>query len=84
MRTFIKWLSNIKFAIFILGILIICSFIGSIFEQTDKPIVENLNTSTNLVSEITSFFGFSNIFNNIWFFSLNLILGLSLISCTFT
>ncbi len=84
MRTFIKWLSNIKFAIFILGILILCSFIGSIVEQTDKPSVANLNTSTSLISGISSFFGFSNIFNNIWFFLLNLILGLSLISCTFS
>lgn len=87
MRTFIKWLSNIKFAIFILGILIFCSFIGSIVEQTDKPVIENINLTNQFPSSFSGVFsllGFSNIFNNIWFFALNLTLGLSLISCTFS
>lgn len=87
MRTFIKWLSNIKFAIFILGILIFCSFIGSIVEQTDKPVIENINLTNQFPSSFSGIFsvlGFSNIFNNIWFFALNLTLGLSLISCTFS
>nr|YP_008519564.1 cytochrome c biogenesis protein [Nannochloropsis granulata]AGI98793.1 cytochrome c biogenesis protein [Nannochloropsis granulata] len=85
MRFIIRWLSNIKVAIFLLAILILCSLIGSIVEQTDKPINQVLeNTGSFSFSNISSFFRFSNVFNNGWFFCLNLLLGLSLISCTFT
>lgn len=85
MRFVIKWLSNIKVAILLLAILIICSFIGSVVEQTDKPITEVLESNRNFsLMNISNILGFSNVFNNIWFFFLNLLLGLSLISCTFT
>jgi cytochrome c biogenesis protein len=87
MRIILKWLSNIKFAIFILTILILCSLIGSVVEQTDKPIVENFSNTDGLprlLGNVSSVLGFSNVFNNIWFFILNIILGLSLLSCTFT
>lgn len=85
MRSIIRWLSNIKVAILLLAILIICSLIGSVVEQTDKPIAEVLeNTKSFSLINISNVLGFSNVFNNIWFFCLNLLLGLSLISCTFT
>nr|QFR99702.1 cytochrome c biogenesis protein [Vischeria stellata] len=87
MRTIIRWLSNIKVSIVILAILILCSLIGSIFEQNDKPINQTINTTnqlTTILSGVSSFLTFSNVFNNIWFFLLNILLGLSLISCTFT
>lgn len=85
MRFIIRWLSNIKVAIFLLVILIVCSLIGSIVEQTDKPITEVLETTKEFsLTNISTVLGFSNVFNNIWFFCLNLLLGLSLISCTFT
>jgi len=85
MRFIIRWLSNIKVAIFLLALLIICSLIGSVVEQTDKPVAQVLETSGNFsLNNISAVFGFSNVFNNIWFFCLNLLLGLSLISCTFT
>lgn len=85
MRFVIKWLSNIKVAILLLAILIICSLIGSVVEQTDKPITSGLENYENFsLANISNLLGFSNVFNNIWFFCLNLILGLSLISCTFT
>lgn len=85
MRSIIRWLSNIKVAIFLLAILIICSLIGSIVEQTDKPISQVLeSTSEFSLTNLSNLLGFSNVFNNIWFFCLNLLLGLSLISCTFT
>nr|YP_008519813.1 cytochrome c biogenesis protein [Microchloropsis salina]AGI99167.1 cytochrome c biogenesis protein [Microchloropsis salina] len=83
MRFIIKWLSNIKVAIFLLVVLIFCSLIGSIVEQTDKPInplIENISSPTNIFNLLN----FSNVFNNSWFFCLNLLLGLSLIFCTFT
>nr|YP_010478958.1 Cytochrome c biogenesis protein [Lietzensia polymorpha]UVI61263.1 Cytochrome c biogenesis protein [Lietzensia polymorpha] len=87
MRTLIRWLSNIKVSILILGILILCSFIGSIVEQTDKPITQVIETSNQfpkILAGVSSFLGFSNVFNNLWFFFLNLLLGLSLLSCTAT
>lgn len=90
MRTILKWLSNIKFAIFILMIIIVCSFIGSIVEQNETAINFNkaLETSKNIqsfsIKEVFTVLSLSNIFNNFWFFLLNLILGLSLLSCTFT
>ena len=87
MRPIIKFLSNIKVSILLLGILILCSFIGSIVEQTDKPIpdiIENSKTLSISFAGISNFLGFSNVFNNIWFFCLNLLLALSLVSCTFT
>ena len=45
MRFVIRWLSNIKVAILLLAILIICSLIGSVVEQTDKPITEVLEST---------------------------------------
>jgi len=85
MRFIIRWLSNIKVAIFLLALLIICSLIGSVVEQTDKPVAQVLENNGNFsLNNISTVFGFSNVFNNIWFFCLNLLLGLSLISCTFT
>nr|YP_010478538.1 Cytochrome c biogenesis protein [Chlorobotrys sp.]UVI60843.1 Cytochrome c biogenesis protein [Chlorobotrys sp.] len=87
MRIIIRWLSNIKISILILAILILCSLIGSIVEQTDKPIIQVVETRkdfTAILAGLSSLLGFSNIFNNLWFFFLNILLGLSLLSCTFT
>ena len=69
MRFIIRWLSNIKVAIFLLAILILCSLIGSIVEQTDKPINQVLESTGDFsFSNISTFFRFSNVFNNGWFF----------------
>lgn len=90
MRSILKWLSNIKVAIFILGCLIICSLIGSIVEQTDTPLEFNSELATNIglsnifLVNLGNLLNISNIFNNIWFFLLNLLLAISLMSCTFT
>ena len=85
MRFIIRWLSNIKVAIFLLALLIICSLIGSVVEQTDKPINQVLESASEFsFTNVSNLLGFSNVFNNIWFFCLNLLLALSLISCTFT
>ena len=85
MRFIIRWLSNIKVAILLLAILIICSLVGSVIEQTDRTITQTFdgNNSFSFVA-ISNALGLSNVFNNIWFFSLNLLLGLSLTACTFT
>ena len=87
MRFFIKWLSNIKVAIVLLVLLITCSFIGSIIEQVEKPLNQPFDINQGFWLKnfsIYSILPFSNIFNNFWFFSLNLLLGLSLLLCTFT
>lgn len=64
MNSFIRWLANIKVSIALLFAIIVFSFIGSLVDETDKPI--------------------PSIFNNFAFFSLNFLLGLSLLTCTFT
>jgi cytochrome c biogenesis protein len=77
MRFFIRWLANIKVAILLLFAIIVCSVIGSIVEQG--------NTSpTQEIFDFSILLNFSNIFNNFGFFTLNFLLGLSLLSCTFT
>lgn len=80
MNFFIRWLANIKVAIFLLFAIIVCSVIGSIVEQTDNTILLNKNDFL-FTSKL---FNFSNIFNNFGFFTLNFLLALSLLSCTFS
>lgn len=80
MNVFIRWLSNIKVAIFLLFAIIVCSVIGSIVEQTDNTILLNKNG----FFFISKLFNISNIFNNVGFFTLNFLLALSLLSCTFS
>lgn len=77
MRFFIRWLANIKVAIFLLFAIIVCSVIGSIVEQGNKA-------PTQDTFDFSILLNFSNIFNNFGFFTLNFLLALSLVSCTFT
>lgn len=83
MRLFIRWLANIKVAIFLLFAIIVCSVIGSIVEQGDTSITSLFGTNKGVLN-FFSLLNFSNIFNNFGFFTLNFLLGLSLLSCTFT
>nr|YP_009551097.1 cytochrome c biogenesis protein [Pseudellipsoidion edaphicum]QAA12029.1 cytochrome c biogenesis protein [Pseudellipsoidion edaphicum] len=80
MSFFIRWLANIKVAIFLLFAIIVCSVVGSVVEQTGNTIL--LNKNDFLLS--SKLFNFSNIFNNFGFFILNFFLALSLLSCTFS
>jgi cytochrome c biogenesis protein len=77
MRFFIRWLANIKVAILLLFAIIVCSVIGSIVEQGP-------NASKEEILNFSILLNFSNIFNNFGFFTLNFLLALSLLSCTFT
>jgi cytochrome c biogenesis protein len=86
----LKLVSNLKFAIIILGIIAITSSIGSFIEQDEvntfyeenypllKPIYGFINYK--LILNL----GLDHVYTTWWFFSLLLILGISLISCTIT
>jgi cytochrome c biogenesis protein len=87
---YLKLISNLKFAIIILAIIAITSSFGSFIEQ-DEPISfyeENYSITRPIYGFITSQFilnfGFDHIYSTWWFFTLLLILGISLISCTIT
>ena len=89
-KKYLKFVSNLKFAIIILAIIAISSSLGSFIEQ-DEPISfyeENYPVTNPIYGFITSkflfTFGFDHIYTTWWFFSLLLILGISLISCTIT
>ena len=85
-----KILTDLKFAIFILGIIALFSSIGSIIEQdetinfyienypVEKPIYGFINF--NLILNL----GLNQIYTTWWFLLLLLILGISLVGCTFT
>jgi cytochrome c biogenesis protein len=88
MKIFIKSFANLKLAIFLLLLIAFFSAIGSIIEQ-DKPIEFYKGIYT------TSFFGtpiwiylqqldLTHIYSSWWFFSLLIIFGTCLLSCTFS
>lgn len=89
-QTPLKIVSNLKFAITILGIIAITSSFGSFIEQ-DEPksfYEENYPITSPIYGFITSKFiinlGLDHIYSTWWFFSLLFILGTSLITCTIT
>jgi len=83
-------LIDLKFAILILGLIALASSLGSFIEQDEnlsfyqenyplqKPIYGFITWKTIL------FLGLDHVYINWWFLSLLIILGVSLISCTFT
>jgi len=87
---FLKTISNLKFAIIILGIIAITSSFGSFIEQDENNIFyeENYPLLTPIYGFINYKFiltlGLDHVYTTWWFFSLLLLLGISLISCTIT
>jgi cytochrome c biogenesis protein len=84
-----RFLADLRFAIFILLLISFCSVIGTVIEQ-DQPIeTYKLNYPiTNKIFGVFSWdvifkFGFDHVYKTWWFFSLILIFGFSLISCSF-
>ena len=84
-----RFLADLRFAIFILLLISFCSVIGTVIEQ-DQPIeTYKLNYPiTNKIFGVFSWdvifkFGFDHVYKSWWFFSLILIFGFSLISCSF-
>lgn len=86
----LKILTNLQFAIAILLIIAIVSSLGSFIEQDENSIFyeENYPLSKPIFGFLTwktiLFFGLDHVYINWWFLSLLIILGISLIGCTFT
>jgi len=88
-RKFLKYIADLRFAIFILLLISFCSIIGTIIEQDQSLEVYKLNYPlTNklfgfLSWESIIFLGFDHLYKTWWFLILILIFGLSLSTCTF-
>src|SRR4029079_13782084 len=88
MKKFIKSLSNLKLAIFLLLLIAFFSAIGTIIEQ-DKPIefYKIVYATFFLGSPIWLYLlqlGFNHIYSSWWFFLLLLVFGTCLLSCIFS
>ena len=83
-----RFLADLRFAIFILLLISFCSIIGTVIEQDQSIEIYKLNYPlTNQLFgffswEIIFKFGFDHVYKTWWFFSLILIFGISLITCT--
>ena len=81
MRQVIRWLADMRVAIFIVSVLVVLSVIGSIFDQGETiSSNENLANSYNIFAEI---FSFNNVFSSFIFRSFACLFGISLLSCTY-
>ena len=88
-QTLFRLFANLKFSIFILLLISLCSIIGTVIEQ-DQPIeVYKLNYPlTNPVFGILSwdrilYFGFDHVYKTWWFLFLIFLFGCSLVLCSF-
>jgi cytochrome c biogenesis protein len=88
-QQFFRILADLRFAIFILLLISLCSIIGTVIEQ-DQPIeiYKNNYPLTNPILGILAWdrilaFGFDHVYKTWWFLTLIFLFGLSLISCTF-
>ena len=84
-KILIKFLADLRFAIFLLLLIASFSIIGTIIEQDQaKEFYEqNYPLATNLLSyKSILFFGFDHIYKTWWFLFLIFIFGTSLITCT--
>jgi len=85
----LKYIADLRFAIFILLLISFCSIIGTIIEQDQSIEIYKLNYPlTNkllgfLSWESIIFFGFDHVYKTWWFLILILIFGISLSTCTF-
>jgi len=85
----LRFLSNLRFAIFLLLTIAFCSTLGSIVEQnkslefyqSNYPIENSLFGIINW--KFIIFLQLDHLYQNIWFFSLLILLGISLMTCTF-
>nr|YP_010276939.1 Cytochrome c biogenesis protein [Thalassionema bacillare]UHY40462.1 Cytochrome c biogenesis protein [Thalassionema bacillare]UHY40849.1 Cytochrome c biogenesis protein [Thalassionema bacillare]UHY41107.1 Cytochrome c biogenesis protein [Thalassionema bacillare] len=86
---FLKYIADLRFAIFILLLISFCSIIGTIIEQDQSLEIYKLNYPLNnklfgfLSWESIVFFGFDHVYKTWWFLILILIFGISLSTCTF-
>lgn len=89
-KNLFKILTDLKFALAVLGTIAIVSSFGSFIEQDESISFyqENYPTETPIYGFITwkfiTFFGLDHVYTTFWFLLLLIILGISLIGCTFT
>ncbi len=82
-------LADLRFAIFILLLISFCSIIGTLIEQDES--IETYKLNYPLTNQLFGFFswdiilkfGFDHVYKTWWFFSLILIFGVSLMTCTY-
>lgn len=85
----IRFIADLRFAICILLLISIFSTIGTIIEQEQPIEIYKINYPLNkqlfgfLSWDKILIFGFDHIYKTWWFFSLIIIFGISLITCTF-
>jgi cytochrome c biogenesis protein len=88
MKKFLKAFANLELAIFLLLLIAFFSALGSILEQ-DKPFEFYIKNYSKTFLQIPiwkyfKFFDLDHIYSAWWFFSLLVIFGLCLLSCTFS
>ena len=84
-----RLLADLRFAIFILLLISFCSIAGTIIEQDQS--IETYKMNYSLTNPVFGFltwdrilqFGLDHVYKTWWFFSLILLFGISLTSCTF-
>jgi len=85
----LKLVANLRFAIFLLLLISFVSIAGTIIEQ--DQLVEVYKNNYPLTDPVFGFltwdrilkFGLNHVYQTWWFFTLNFLFGISLISCTF-
>lgn len=88
-QKFFKVVADLRFAIFILLLISLCSIIGTVIEQEQaiefyKQNYPFRNPLFGFLSwDKILFFGFDHIYKTVWFFILIIIFGISLVTCTF-
>lgn len=88
LKKYFKIFTDLKFAIFILGLLAIASSFGSFIEQDEAITFYQQNYANKIYGIIDTnfilFLGLDHVYRTWWFISLLFLLATSLISCTIT
>ena len=88
-QRFFRLLADLRFAIFILLLISLCSILGTVIEQDQS--IETYKLNYPLTNQLFGFlswdrilqFGLDHVYKTWWFLTLILLFGLSLITCTF-
>ena len=88
MQKSFKIFTDLKFALFVLGVLAFASSLGSFIEQDEPFSFYEENYAIPIYGFINTQFiltlGLDHVYSTWWFLSLLITLGISLISCTIT
>nr|YP_009550477.1 cytochrome c biogenesis protein [Eustigmatophyceae sp. Bat 8/9-7w]QAA11411.1 cytochrome c biogenesis protein [Eustigmatophyceae sp. Bat 8/9-7w] len=83
MRQIIRWLADMRVAIFIVFILVILSILGSIYDQGETPQSSLVSDSISLQENVTNSIKTYPIFSSLIFKIFTFLFGISLLSCTY-